>query len=134
MMSNKWTATKFMMAVKGEGSAPKFIPVAAIARGNLAIDKRENYAGYPRKRGKGWCISHIPTGYAVRHLICSEKLVKQIADELIAIADWDFTNLDEAKTRGMAVKSVMDRYPDAFVSVGDIGTPVEVFTHPEERA
>ena len=103
--------------------------VAGWVRGNFGIDERANLS---RRRGKTWCLTHLPTGYAAKALRGSLKSVQAIADQIEACADWDFADPQQAKVRGAAVHEVMEGNPAAFIPFDEIGTAREVFQYPEE--
>ena len=70
-----------------------------------------------------WVINHLPTGYRVCTVIGARKLAQSLADEIAGAADWNFTDPEDARSRGAAVKAVMDRTPSAFITHGEAGPP-----------
>jgi len=104
---------------------PVQVEVDGVVKGLFALDPRENKT-YPRKRGNGWCLTHIPTGYAVRYMVCSLARAQKISDLIASGADWNFTDVAEAKLRSPVISAVMARFPKAFVSSFDLSLPTIV--------
>lgn len=127
-----WRQEAFAMMCRGE-RGPIEVKVSGWVREPFAIDERENRTGLStiKRTGKVWCITHLPTGHAVRFVIGSLALAQKLADDLLAAADWTFTDASEGQTRGPAVAEVMKVNPRAFVTSSDAGPPVPVLSKSE---
>lgn len=120
-IASAWRVGTFEKKINGGSAMAGTIKVAGWIKHPFALDERT----YPFDlRRSGWCLTHLPTGYAARYIIGPRKLAMQIADELLAAANWNFTNPDEAGERADAVKAVMARHPSAFVRQGEL-TPAK---------
>ncbi len=126
----RWKEGYVRMMVGAGSQLPRQISVRGWVGGLFGVDERSNYT--PQRSGKVWCITHIPTGFAARFVIGPRKLAQQIADEIEAAADWNFSDPAEAKSRGEAVMTVMARHPRCFVTADECGQPRADFRYPEE--
>jgi hypothetical protein len=111
-----WNDGLFVMKVIGSDGV-KDKTVDGYVNGIFALDKRSDVYDL---RKVVWCMTHLPTGYAVRHIRGSLSDAFKIADEIAAGADWDFSDPKEARSRGPAVKAVAERHPNAFHNSNDV--------------
>lgn len=66
----------------------------------------------------GFVLTHLPTGYVVRHLHCGLSDAQRVASALQAAADWDFDDPASAKRyeAAVAVGRAMEQEPDIVFS------------------
>lgn len=127
-----WQRTTFNMAVSAGGGNVEQIAVEGWTNALFAIDERI-YTRDTRRRV--WCITHLPTGYAVLSVLGTRQLAMKVADSLASAADWQFTNPLNAKARGPATKSVMGQFPRSTFVNQEYATPAKrAFQYPEEAA
>lgn len=125
-MSDAWKPSRIALKVRGTDGNPADLLTDGFVNGLFGLDQRPNEGfGTGARRGKIWCMTHLPTGYAIRFIYGAFDKAVKIADEIAAAADWEFTDPAEAKSRGPAIKKLMDKHPTAFAHSYDAGPPAK---------
>lgn len=99
-MSN-WQIGPIPIAVVGDSDEPiKIINVAGWHKGNWGLDFRVFDIGdYEEDLHSGWMLTHLATGYSAFAILEPIEDAFRIADEINAMADWDFQ--DPVKAKGL---------------------------------
>ncbi len=117
-MSRKWERQKFMIAVSRGGGKVEPMLVDGWVCHPFAVDKR--YHDGPGST-VAWCITHLPTGYGVKHVKGRRALAQKVADDLARACNWNFT--DPLGSKGIArfVRPVFENFdPDVFADSDDV--------------
>lgn len=52
------------------------------------------------RNDRGWVLTHLPTGFMAAGILAPLEEAKTIADRIIGLADWSFSDPAESKSRG----------------------------------
>ena len=72
--------------------------VVGYARGGLGLDMRFN-ASPKGRRPPAWALSHLATGHRIVMIEAHQAEAMEIADQFVALTDWDFIGLDGWRNR-----------------------------------
>jgi hypothetical protein len=89
----KWTKSTYSMMIGARDNKPEKMLVAGIMDGTFGLDRRKCWNFGSRRTG--YVITHLATGFSVRHLACNLKQAKD-AVALLHGADWNFSDPNEA--------------------------------------
>jgi hypothetical protein len=81
--------------------------VAGWLHGHFALDFRLFRDEWGDWSERGWQLTHVPTGMVAAGILAPLDRACEIADEIAAAADWDFTDPSEARSRGPAAMAVI---------------------------
>lgn len=95
--------------------------VYGFVNGTFGIDERANNRWPCRK--KAWAIIHLPTGFAAAFVEGGRRVAQRVADDLTGCADWDFSDPDKARSRGMAANNALRKHKHALLRPNEIGPP-----------
>lgn len=102
-----WTAAEFRVTTD-QGA----IPVAGWVRGIFSLDFRvfDNSCEFDEEElVGGWALTHIPTGLRVAGLVTSLGNAKELADRILSLGDWDFTDPQGGKKLGDHMRDMRDQ-------------------------